>query len=275
MKATALRPALLVAGALAIGGCNLYGDQYVEGALDEILGGGVRSNQNRYRIAAPRIAAVRRNTGIVREGSMFLVIVGPDLRKQVGRQPETNVEYGVKIRKEPRTHLVLEKIWFGDTEIDLFEGDRALRAEFPEFVSSSDLPLAEFEEAEGFAALGPRDDAPLTALEGKRLGLSKVRLERAVLPEPAASVALATDPRLRIEQPQFVLRTDGCDWILVGADLTTALMLDFLIADERPFSGGVVVKNVFVESTRESTGFAGTMQTRWLNLGGTLYFKAK
>ncbi len=276
MIAPSLRAVIYLGAVLALVGCGRYvGEDYSEGTLTGILSGSIRDKQNRYRIPAPRIAAVRRNTGIIREDSAFLVIVGPDLKQTVAAHSGSGVQYGVRLRKEPRTHFVLEKVWHGDQEIDLFEGGRTLRAEFPQFVASPQIPYADYRTDVAFEKIEPGDDSILDGLSKSRLLIARITVDKDTLPESAAVVALATDPRLNIAKPQFILRTEGCDWIVVKSDLLTNLMLDFLVADGRSFKGGVVITRTLHPSTREETGVGGLVRVRWMDLGGTLFYLAK
>jgi hypothetical protein len=275
MTARTIGIASILAATFLLDGCSLVGETYSEGTLEQVLNGAVRNDQNRYRIDPPRIAAVRKNTGIIREGSLFLVIVGPDLKKHVTAPKAQRKQWGVHLKKQPRTHLVLERIFDDDVEIDLFEGGKTLRAEFPQFVGSSEIDFGKFRTDVALDDLEPGNEAALADVADSKLMLTRVDFEKRALPQPVADVALATDPRLRVDRPTYILTSEGCDWVVVQGDLLTWLMLDFLRSDKRQFKGGVAVQSVFHRDTRRDTGFGGTVRIRWIDLGGTLFFQAK
>ncbi len=274
MKFLSIRSLSLLVIPILFAGCKLLGEEFVAASLEEMMSGAIPSTANRYRVPAPRIAAIRKNTGIIREGSLFVIIVGPDLKKNVKQHGTRGVEYGVRLRKEPRTHLVLEKIFASGEEINLFEGNEKLRAEFPQLVSSSDIPFTKFTPDAALTSVGPDDDRRLSELGSSRRMISGFGIEKRPLPESAVDPVKSVFPECRTDRPQFVLTSDGCDWVVVKGDVTTYLMLDFLIVEERNFKGGVVFTSAFDRTLRRETDLGGTVRVRWIDLGGTLFFKA-
>lgn len=254
-------PALLLLAALA--GCSLNQSTYQESTLEAVIRHQEPSRNERYLIDMPAMAAVRRNLGIIRQGSLFAVIAGPDLQGVVRRWPK-GVRYGVHLEKEPRMHLVVERVFAGDEVVDLFEGRENFRYPFPRLVDPVDVPRAEY---------ATRDPTDLGAT-GARGQLSDVPF---AFEAPNDSVIAVLEDRSgmgHLDRPRYFVGPPAARWFVTNRDPTTLLMLDFLRAEKRGLSGGVLVVEALTGKERAASGLAGMIEIRWIHLGGSMFFLA-
>jgi len=256
---------LATAVAVLLAGCQALDVQYEEATLGEALKGQIVSKTHRYDIPKPPIAAVRRNTGIIREESLFVVIVGPSLKDVVEEYEGKDVRYGVRLVKDPMTYLVLEKVFNGDEKIDLFEGTQGFRLELPELVSYQDIDVAQY------TPLPPAELA--TATPGPYL-LSKWEVEKKKLPEELVGPAEALPDGGRTDRARYFLTSEDGALLETHAEAMTMLMLDFLIAEHKKLEGGVRIGDPFPAKVRSATNVVAPADIRWLQLGGAMYYKA-
>ena len=258
MRTHATLPVLLAAF-VGLAGCQTLDTKYEEATLDEILKGQVVSPSGHFRIPRPAVPVARRNTGIVREGSIFVVIVGPELKSTVNTYLDPGTEYGIRLMREPRAYLVLERIWTGDREIDLFEGVDRLRFDFPDLAHVSEIAVERFPE---YSAAQPLPD------EG-RLMLDSFTVSRREM-DPQLRSALPTEFQGSAGSQRYYLESGGVTVVVANLDLTTKLMLDFFLLESKPFDGGVRI----VRRLDPQTDVHAAVNVRWIDLGGGLCFRA-
>jgi hypothetical protein len=254
-------PALLAGALVGLAGCQALDTKYEEASLDEVLKGQVVSSTGRFRIPRPAVPVARRNTGIVREGSMFVVIVGPGLKSTVNTYTAEGTEYGVRLMREPHAYLVLERVWTGDEEIDLFEGVDRLRFDFPDLAQQSEIPV---ESYSAYSAAQPLPENGSLHLDGF------IASRREIAPELRAT--LHPDLRGSAGARRYYLQSGGMEVLVANLDPTTQLILDFLILEKKPFDGGVRIAQKLDPRTAEDV--AAAVDVRWILLGGGLCFRA-
>ncbi|MEZ5063395.1 MAG: hypothetical protein R3B81_01610 [bacterium] len=256
-----LGPGALLTLGLALTGCQSFDVKYEEMPLQDVLRQGIPDATHHYRIDRPRVAAARRNTALIRDGSLFLIAVGPGLRSAVNTYDGPNVDWGVRLVKEPRTHLIVDRVFTPDGEVDLFEGIDRFRFDFPDFVNGTEIPVDSF----------PIED-PAQLAEGgpKFVFFSDLVVRKAEAPETlAAAVPGAFEgrqPKLR-----FFLGESGESFLVSNADVSTLLLLDWMATEPRKFKGGVKLEQVLEPADRRATGVIGTVDVRWIDIGGLFY----
>lgn len=259
---------LLPAGLLLLAGCDLLDTKYESGDLPHVLKGQVPSPTDRYRISMPDFAAIAKHTAIARDGTVFAVVVGPNLREVLESIPP-GAELGVHLVKADRRYLVVEKVYTDDGEIDLFEGVEKFRFRRPKLVGHDEIPQEKFDHDARLCEVAPRSRS-LDAMAGKKVYLSEFDVTRHEL-DPVL-VDRVSAPTGRPEA--YVLTSAGSDWVVADPDPMTRLILDFLIAEGREFQGGVRIVDVFERKVRGDTRVAGTVDVKWISLGGTLFYRA-
>lgn len=263
----ALAPLLAALPLLA--GCLGY--TYEEADVRSVLSGTIPSHSSRYRIPAPEVPILRRNIGIIREGGLFAMIVGPDLRAAVSSYSGEGVEYGVVFRREPIRHLLLERVWAGGKEIELEDVDE-FRYRLPDLVELAAIQRDDYAPDADFVRAGPRDERMLADSVGRDLYVSELKIRERDLPEELRETELVRMANCPPEKLKYFLTSEGADWLLCDHDPMTALMLDYLVAEKRSFQGGIHVAGTFDRAQREATGIAGMVDARWIALGGPMYF---
>jgi hypothetical protein len=254
-------PVLLAAAFVGLAGCQALDTKYEEASLEEVLKGQVVSPTGRFRIPRPAVPVARRNTGIVREGSIFIVIVGPELKNAVNTYSAENTDYGVRLMREPRAYLVLERIWTGDQEIDLFEGVDRLRFDFPDLTQQSEIAMDGFP---AYSAAQPLPDEGRLLLEGFTVSRREI--------DPALRTALPPEYQGSADARRYYLESGGIEVLVANLDPTTKLMLDFLALEGKPFDGGVrIVRRLDPSAARD---VHAAVDVRWIELGGGLCFRA-
>jgi len=266
--------AALAAAWLATTGCGLFDFQYEEAEIGDVVKGIVPSSSDRYRVRLPAIPIVRRDIGIVREGGLFVPIVAPDLRGALARCRDRNAEIGVHFVREPRRHLVLERVWTDADEIVVLKPDYNFRYHLPDLVDASDLDFGRFDSEVALDGVAPDDRAGLAAAEGHAILATAFQVRKAEVPEPLGDTELFAATRLPRERPQYFLTSRGSDYLVTTRDPMTRLMLDYLVAEKREFRGGIVVEGIFDPDARLATRVAGTARIEWIGLGGPLYYRA-
>ncbi|MDP6529675.1 MAG: hypothetical protein QF819_04720 [Gemmatimonadota bacterium] len=261
-----LIPSLLVAFALV--GCESFQDPYKEASLEEMMKGQVQSSTHTYRIPVPKIAAARKNTALVRDGNIFLVMMGPDLKKNLREHVKRGTMLGVRKRKQPRTHLVLDRIYNGKEVVELFSEETKVQLRLPELLGHAEVPFDEFLSDVHLCETEASNTRKLRRFIGSPTTLTEFHVRRdKVLPEVIRSKG-------REGKAAYVLYSDGADVLVGNEDSSVLLFLDFLIAEDRTFKGGVVFEEMFNIGAREETGIAGRVTIKWIDLGGTLFFRA-
>jgi len=255
-------PALLALMA-AIVGCAAPEARYEDATLEDVLTHRTPNREERYRIDRPTIPVVRQNTGVIRQGSMFAILVGPDLKDVVQRWP-TNVRYGVRLEREPRIHLVLERVFTTEDEIDLLGGQEGFRYHFPLLGDADDVPLGEYQPR-------PIGDVGTT---GELVQLTDVPLTFAVPGEPQQAWMRDRAETGRADRSRYFVGPDEARFLVTTSDPMTLLMLDFLRSERRGFSGGVRVAALVPEKERVRAGLRGTLEVRWIQLGSAMYYRA-
>ncbi len=265
----ALAPALAALPLLA--GCLGY--TYEEADIRSVLTGSVPSHSSRYRLPAPEIPILRKNIGIVREGGLFAMIVGPDLRSAVTSYAGEGVEYGVVFRREPLRHVLLERVWVNGKEIEL-AGVGEFRYRLPDLVGVEDVPREEYAQDDSFRRLRPRDTAGLHSAVGRDMFVTGFHVRERDLPDELRDTDLVRAANCPPEKLKYFLTSNGSDYLLCDHDPMTALMLDYLIAENREFQGGIHVAGIFEPEPRNATGISGMVDVRWMALGGPMYFRS-
>jgi hypothetical protein len=252
--------ALGVASAmLALGGCQALDVKYVEATLDEALKQQVPSTTLRYRVPRPPIPVSRGNTGIIRDGSLFVVIVGPGLHDVLARYPD-DVELGVRLVRKPTTHFVLEKVFADGDKVDLFEGREGFRFQYPNLVTNQNVPFAKFPT---------RPEGTLGDVIEGRVQLADVEL-REVPVDAALAGALGIEEGGR----RYLIGPEDGAYVVDPSDAVTVMMLDYVAMESQQFTGGVRVDRVLDAETRRTTGVVGVVNVRWIHLGGAMYYRA-
>lgn len=261
MRTPSPLPALLAGTLAVLGGCDALDTKYEQASLEQMLKGQVTSSTDRFRIPRPTIPVARRNTGIVREGSSFVIIVGPQLKSVLDTYAAEDTEYGVRLVREPHTFLVLEKVWSSGQENDLFQDVERLRFDFPELVDESEIRTAGFPDYAATERLPEEGSLHLSGFTPDRREIaSELRHQLDVARRGNAGAS------------RYFLRSDGTEVLVGNLDPMTQLMLDFLILERKPFDGGVrIVQRLDPPS---SDGVTSVVDVRWIRLGGGLCFKA-
>lgn len=273
MSPRLLSAALLpvVAAVLPVTGCLDY--KYEDAEVREVLAGTVPSHASRYRIPAPVVPICRKNIGIIREGGLFAMIVSPDLKGTLSRYSGEGVEYGVYFRREPLRHLVLERVWTNGREIKLQNVD-SFRYRLPDLVNAADIPFEEYPMDDSFREMRPRDETKLKAATDRPMLINGFRVRQGDLPAVLSDTDLVRSVDCPPEKLKYFLTSDASDYLLCDHDPMTALMLDYLIAENREFQGGIRLAGVFDRGPRTETGVSGMADVQWIALGGPMYFKS-
>jgi hypothetical protein len=264
-RGPALATALLAT--LVLTGCDSLKVQYEEMALEDLVKTGVADATHHYKIPAPTVAAARRNTGIIREDSLFLIVVGPDLKSVVRTYTGPDVQWGVRLVKEPRTHIIVERVFTKDGEIDLFEGVEQFRFDFPRFVPSTEIPLDEFPVTTPLAVL---EESP------RLVYLHEMKVNK-MAPADELQPVIAEAFGGRIPKRVFLLEDPETErsFVVTNRDVSTLLLLDWFAAEPKKFKGGVVVQQIFEKEDRNATNALGAVEVRWMDLGGGLFCKSR
>jgi hypothetical protein len=257
MRTTFRLPVLLALALAGLAGCQALDTKYEPATLDAMLKGQVASPAGRFRIPRPAVPVARRNTGIVREGSVFLVIVGPDLKTAVSTYTAEGTEYGVRLMRQPRTYLVLERVWTGGKEIDLFDGVDRLRFDFPDLAGEADIPSEAFTEYSSAQPLVERDLLHFAEFTVRRGDLA-----------PDLAAAAGPGAGVTAQDHGYFLKSGNVEVLVAHLEPTTKLMLDFLILENKPFDGGVSVLQ-----RMEGTEVQAAVDILFLRLGGDLCFR--
>ncbi len=247
---------------LAFAGCSKRPD-YQDTALSDVLAHRVPAPLERYLIDRPPVPAVRRNTGIIRDGSLFAILVGPDLKKNLEAFP-ANARFGVRLVREPSVYLILERVYVGEEFTDLLGKDESFRFHFPKFVPPAEVPFDDF-----------RADLPesLAARTGNAQ-LSDVPLTVSNLTEAEAAWAGPLSPGMHVDHECYAIGPPECRFLVGTRDPMVLLMLDFLRTEKRAFSGGVTLVSSASKAERARVGLAGIVDVKWIHLGGSMYFMA-
>ncbi len=266
---------LLLVGALLWNGCDVLGETYVKATLEEVMKRTVKSGTDRYRLEKPRLAAVRENTGIIREGAFFVILLGPDLEKIAEKHDLKKMDVGVHVVRQPRTHLVLERLFTAEGEINLFEGQEPVQMRMPRLVGGSQVPFAKFPTDVALDQIDPSDSRALRGLPGRKLTLSRFEVEKKLVTGECAETVRQIMPDADPDAPHYFLTSEGSDVLILNEEPMTLLMLDFLLFEGRSFKGGGVIEAIFNTRVREVCGVVGSTQLKWIDLGGTLYYRVK
>ena len=262
MNTPALTLIAVSAVSLALGGCSHRPD-YQDSTLQDVLAHRAPSPLERYVIDRPPIAAVRRNTAIIRQGSLFAILVGPDLKGVLDHYPP-DVRLGVRFERQPRPHLVLERVFVGEESIDLLAGKQGFRMYFPDLVESSEIPFDRFPEA----------DVATLLRDGGAAKLDDVPLGFAAPAGAVAEWAASRRAEFRTDREVYFVGPPESRLLVAAEDPMTLLMLDFLRFEKRPFSGGVSLAEPVPASDRARLGVAGMVEVRWIQLSASMYFRA-
>jgi hypothetical protein len=273
-RSQALSAALVAVILVMAAGCGLVDFKYEEAEIRDVVKGIVPSPSERYRVPLPEIPILRKNIGIVRQDGLFVPIVGPDLKAALAAHTGRNVELGVHFRREPRRHLVLERIWAGDEEIRLVENGEDFRYRLPDFVDASDIEFDRFDQEFGLCEVGPQEQTKLASAEHKKIYISEFNVRKADVPETLVANELVVASGRPTNRPQYFLTSRGSDYLVTSRDPMIYLMLDYLLQEEREFRGGIEVGGIFDRNDRISTRVAGTADIKWIALGGPLYVRA-
>jgi hypothetical protein len=267
---------LLLAGVLTWNGCDILGETYVKATLEEVMKRTVKSGTDRYRLAKPRLAAVRENTGIIREGAFFVILLGPDLERIAEKHDLKNIDVGVHVVRQPRTHLVLERLFTAEGEINLFEGEEPVQMRLPRLVGGNQIPFGNFPTDVALDQIDPADSKALRGLPGRKLTLSGFEVERKVVTGECAETVRNIMPDADPDAPHYFLTSEkGSGVLILNEEPMTLLMLDFLLFEDRSFKGGGVIEAIFNTRVREACGVVGSTELKWIDLGGTLYYRVK
>ncbi len=258
-QAGAIAAGILV---LTLAGCGKRPD-YQDTELADVLAHRVPAPLERYLIDRPPIPVVRRNTGIIREGSTFAILVGPDLKKNLEKYP-MNARFGVRLVREPSPHLVLERVYVGEEGTDLLGEDESFRFHFPKFAAPAEVPFGDF----------PADLPDSLAMRGGSAQLSDAALTYSKLGEAEAAWAGERSAGMHVDHECYSIGPPECRFLVGTRDPMTLLMLDFLRSEKRAFSGGVTVTAKASKADRGTTGLAGIVDVKWIHLGGSMYFLA-
>ena len=250
---------------LVLGGCGALETDFEEIELGELVKTGLADPNHHYRIKKPNFAATRRNTAIIRDGPLFLIAVGPNLKSALNAHTGPDVELGVRLMKEPRIHLVIERIFTRDQEIDLFEGVERFRFDFPYFSTDAEIP---FEEFEVMSTLGVVESEPRLAF------LNDLKVEKGPAPE-TVKAALADVFGGRSRKHYFFLVDGDHRFLVSNGDVSTLLLLDWMAVEPRKFKGGIVVEGILDPGVRRETKILGAVDVRWIDLGSGLFFKSR
>ena len=96
----------------------------------------------------------------------------------------------------------------------------------------------------------------------------------ATVPETLAGTELVTACRRSTDRPAYFITSRGSDYLVTNSDPMTCLMLDYLLLEDREFRGGILVEGIFEHRERVDTRVAGTVDIKWIALGGPLYFRS-
>ena len=238
--------------------------EYQDSSLQDVVAHRNPAPLERYQIDRPPIAAVRRNTAIIRQGTLFAILVGPDLKQTLDRYP-ADVRFGVRFARDPRPHLVLERVFTGQEFVDVLAGKESFRFHFPKLVESSEVPFDRF----------PPDPPAEWLIRGGDAQLSEAPLVLALPEEKAAAWAAARVPGFRTDRETYFLGPPDARILVGSRDPLTLLMLDFLRFEKRPFSGGVSLVAAVPPPERAGLGIAGVADVRWIQLSSLMYFVAQ
>lgn len=267
---------LLLAGVLIWNGCDVLGETYVKASLEEVMKRTVKSSTDRYRLSKPRLAAVRENTGIIREGAFFVILLGPDLERIAEKHDLKNIDVGVHVVRQPRTHLVLERLFTAEGEINLFEGEEPVQMRMPRLVGGNQIPFGNFPTDVALDQIDPADSKALRGLPGRKLTLSNFKVEKKALTDDCAKTVRETMPDFDPDTPHYFLTSEkGPSVLVLNEEPMTLLMLDFLMFEGRSFKGGGVIEAILNTRVREKCGLVGSTELKWVDLGGTLYYRVK
>ena len=274
MKTSDFPAVILLSTALAgLAGCGLLGYKYETAEVRDVVKGVVPSPSERYRIPKPEIPVLRKNCGIVREGGLFVLIVGPDLKKTLNEHSGDDVELGVHFLREPRRHLVLERVWVGGQEAAKLDWEN-FRYRLPNLVAAAEIPMDQFDQEVGLCEVPPDAERTLTEVLDRKVHVSEFHVRKAEVPESLRETELAAASGRRLDRPQYFITSQGADYLVTSRDPMTFLMLDYLLQENREFQGGIRVRGLFDRDRRVATRVAGTADVDWIALGGTLYFSA-
>jgi len=249
---------------LALVGCGALDTEFEEIELGELVKTGVADPNHHYRIAKPTFVAARKNTAIIRDGPLFLIAVGPDLKSALRTYKGPNVELGVRLMKSPRTHLVIERVFTKNAEIDLFEGVERFRFDFPYFTNDSEIPFEEFPMM-----------SPLGVLESQPLLVFLSELE-VVKQEPSEELTAGAPGAFhRWPKQVFTLEKEDARFLVTNVDVSTLLLLDWMAVEPKKFRGGIVVEGILDPGVRRETKVLGAVNVRWIDLGSGLFFKSR
>lgn len=255
---------VLAASLLGLGACSLVQSTYEPGELEDVMRGRIPSHSDRYRIAVPAIAASRGNTAVAREGSLFVVLVGDHLKKNLAACSPGD-ELGVRLVRTGRRHLIVEKIYRDGETLDLVT--EGLRFRMPQFVDAADVPREKFEQDVHLCMIPP-EARVLGTLEDHRIEVSEFSVEKRA---PGAS---AGDEPADAGKPRYFLTSAGSDYEVANRDPMTLMMLDFLISENREFEGGIHLSTVYDRDVRRETGVSGEVDVRWIEFG-RLFFRPR
>jgi hypothetical protein len=274
MKGTRVRGAVVLVAVITAAGCGLVDYKYEVAEVQDVVKGIVPSPSDRYRIPMPEIPIVRKNIGIVRESSLFIPIVGPDLKSTLEKYSGEEVEFGVHFLREPRRHLVLERVWTRDEEIQLLAKEEKFRYRLPQLVDASDIAFQKFDQEVGLCEVPPQDGTKLASAEHQRVFVSEFHVRKSVVPDQLVGTELVVASQRPTDRAVYFITSRGSDYLVTNNDPMTCLMLDYLLAEDREFKGGILVEGIFERRARVDTRVAGTVDIKWIALGGPLYFRS-
>lgn len=254
-------PLGVLATAWFAAGCGPSRPDYQESQLAEVLAHHNPSPVEKYVIDRPPVAAVRGNTAILRQGSLFAILVGPDLRHTLDHYP-ADARLGVRFVRDPSVYLVLERVFTGGESIDVFGDAKTFRVHLPKLVDGEAVPFDRF-------VAGTTADL---STKGGAMMLSDTKMVFGQPDEAKVAWASTLATGTRLDRECYCLGDSGSHFLVLGADPMSLLILDFLRSEKRPFTGGVTLVARVPPAESRAMDLAGAVRVDWIRLGGSMYF---
>jgi hypothetical protein len=200
----------------------------------------------RYKLANPRIDAVYRNLGLVREGNLVEFIAGRNLEERLSGVSSGNYALAVAKEFSPFVHFRVERIYTESDTTFLTPGPVAL----PSVVDAAGFDASAYERIDLDGIYYNRTDI-LKGLENRKLRITCPLVSEEKGEEGSYFVLHGKNAKFRVAPP-----SDG-----IG------LILKLLTEKGYAFEGGVVLISLEDLEPRMNSKIAGTVEVDFVKYG--------
>ena len=244
--------AVAVIMALAIVACeSAEKDPYETVTLRQVTRGEAVSKGFKYKLVNPKVVAMYRHLGVIREGNLLEFISARSLEDKLQGLVDNGQNFDLAVVKEfsPFVHFRVEKIY---TEVDTMFMTQTGSIAYPMVRQTSDYSTESYEKYD------------INKIPYNRTGVLRTLVDNKY--EVTARITMEEEEG----QQYFVLHGDNAMLKVDNPDDGTAVILKMLAENNYPFTGGIVMTSVEDYGVRMKTKVAGTVEVKWVKYGTTV-----